>query len=93
MLDLLEENPSASFAYVGAPTVSENYSESKVNTTRYRIYEYVMDVFLSPSLFKRYFSTKNSAMLLVNKQNNDYEALAKKMIEMFTDLYHDLEPL
>ncbi len=52
-----------------------------------------MDAFPSPFQFKRYFSTKNSAMLLVNKSNSDYEALAQKMIEMFTDLYDELEPL
>ncbi len=53
MHHLLQENPLASFAYVGANTISDSFIESKINTTRYRIYEYVMDVFLNPSLFKR----------------------------------------
>lgn len=90
---LFKENPKASFAYIGVNTVKNGFTELKANTKRYRIYEYIMDEFLNPLSFKRFFSIKNSAMLLVNTANTDYDLLAEKMIVMFTDLYYELEPI
>ncbi|WP_153796219.1 hypothetical protein [Foetidibacter luteolus] len=90
MLWLLERNPTASFAYIGANTIASNFVEDKALTQRYRIYEYVMDIYLSPYEFKRYFSEKNSAVLLVNLENEDIEERATCIIDMFVELYDDL---
>jgi hypothetical protein len=88
---LLEKYPTASFAYVGANSITPSHTESKAFTKRYRIYRYVMDVFLNPEKFERYFSTKNSAVLLVNNINENVPALAIAMIEMFMEIYDELE--
>ncbi len=93
MQSFLVENLLASFAYVGANSITNSFTESKANTKRYRIYEYVMDAFLNPEIFKRFFSTKNSAVLLVNNKNTDYDSHADKIIVMFTDLYNELDDI
>jgi len=69
MLEILYKNPLASFAYIGANTITNNYLEPKAFTKRHRVYEYVMDEFVSTNKFERYISKMNSAVLLFNKQN------------------------
>ena len=91
MLWLLERNPMASFAYVGANTITADFIEDKILSQRYRIYEYVMDIFLNPYKFKRYFSKKNSAVLLMNLENEDVEERASCIIDMFVELYNELD--
>ena len=88
---VLEQHPMASFAYVGVNSITSSQTESKAFSKRYRIYRYVMDVFLNPEKFKRYFSARNSAVLLVNTANDNVPQLAVSMISMFMEIYDELE--
>lgn len=91
MLEVLKENPTASFGYVGANSVTKTYKEGKRDTQRYRIYQRVMDIFLSPLLFARVESAANSAELLLNRKNENLQNLRFEATKMFVEIYPDLE--
>jgi len=91
MLWLLEKEPMASFGYLASPTITKDYKESKSLTQRYRIYEYALDAFIPVERFKRVENKNNSAVLLINKKNQDINKFSRNAIKMFIENYPELE--
>ncbi len=65
MIDLYQKNPYSSFGFKG----SNSIGEANINTKRFRIYRQVMEFFFSLERFFHFYDTKNSAYLLINKDN------------------------
>ena len=71
ILWLLDKEQTASFGYLASPTITKKYKEAKGFTQRYKIYDYVMDAFIPTKNFKRVTNDNNSAVLVINKKNQD----------------------
>ena len=65
MLEIAEQNPIASFGYIGANSLDE----AKENTKRFRVYNRVMQNFFLPANYAHHFLEKESAYLLLRKNN------------------------
>jgi hypothetical protein len=76
----LESNSLASFGYVGANNITNQFIEPKIETQRFRIYEYVMNLFLTPKHFERVYNRANSAVLLINTQIKILNLLRKRLL-------------
>lgn len=82
MKEMYNNNPYASFGFIG----SNSKGESKENTKRFKIYSSVVQQLISPVIFYHRKSLKNSAYLLINKNNPEPE-LFLKVNEMFDRIY------
>jgi hypothetical protein len=91
MLEFLKKNPLASFGYIGANSIIDGFEEAKSLTQRFRIYDYVMGIFLNTENFLRLYSEKNSGALLLNLKNENIDKLIEYAKEMFIRIYPDLE--
>jgi hypothetical protein len=91
MLEFLKKNPLASFGYIGANSIIDGFEEAKSLTQRFRIYDYVMGIFLNTENFLRLYSEKNSGALLLNLKNENIDKLIEDAKEMFIRIYPDLE--
>lgn len=62
-----------------------------MKTQRYRIYDYVIGIFLDADKFERIVNISNSGVLLLNKANNNLAELKTLISNMFIEIYPDLE--
>lgn len=101
---ILHEEPLASFAFIGVHKIkgpnangksNKNSNESKEieQAQRYRVYKRLTEYFLGPVTFKHSYQEKSNAYLLINKGNENYEALTEQVIEMFVNDFQDFGDL
>ncbi|MFN3489554.1 MAG: hypothetical protein ACK4YV_10495 [Emticicia sp.] len=90
MLSIATENELASFGFIGANTISEDFYENEINTQRFRIYRRIMLNFFREESFSHLEEPSISAYLMVNKKNKNFEELTPKIVEMFQEVYPDL---
>lgn len=88
----LDISPSASFAFVG---VHKEGKETKktANTQRHRIYTKVTEYFLGGETFLHSYEKQTNCYLLVNRINENPEALHKTIVDMFADEFSELSHL
>lgn len=84
MEHILEQNPYASFTFIGAHSLGEGLH----NTKRFRIYSGVMARLYSPLLFWHYQYIEQSAFLLLNRNNQEPD-LFPKVESMLKTYYLD----
>lgn len=82
--EIYEKNPYASFGFIG----SNLPAETKDNTKRFRLYAKVINQVISPILFEHKQSKKNSAYILINRENHEPNLL-EKIETMFERIYLD----
>lgn len=82
MLSIYQNNPKASFCYIGAASLDETQTITK----RARIYRYMMVNLFSEVNFAHFPYSKYNAYLLVSK-NNDTPKLVAKIEAMFLNMY------
>ena len=83
MLYFYAKNPSSSFAFIGANSLTE---DSVKNTKRFRIYKRIMENSFSPFTFNHRIYEDESAYILLNKDNAE-QNLLEKVEQVFTDCY------
>lgn len=91
MIDMLRQNPTASFGFIGANTITKDYTEQKYYTKRFSIYKTLMSSWFPEDKFLHSMNEANSAYLLINKDNDSYEELMKEAVKMFIRNYPDLD--
>jgi|SRR5439155_22141805 len=90
MLEILKNNPGASFSWAGFPVIMKNKKESKLFTQRFRIYKNVMLNFFNQENWYHYEDYRTSTYLLVNKQRAHIDKYMEKVIKMLINIYPDL---
>lgn len=84
---VLQENPSASFGFVGSRTINPNISEELPHDTkRFNVYKRFMENKFSTDSFLHVASPDYSSYMLINKAN-DEPFLLLKYTEMFNKIY------
>ena len=78
----IAKNPFASFAFIGSNSVNEN----RENTKRFRIYKQLMENIFSPLNFKHLSFLRESAYILINKDNSEPNLLPLYE-NMFREIY------
>lgn len=74
MLEYYRKNPYSSFGFIG---INSLFEASRKNTKRFRIYRRIMENTFSPIHFTHYVYEKESAYLMLNKDNSESDLLAK----------------
>ncbi len=82
MIELLKDNPFASFAFVGSPLLNEEQS----NTKRFKLYAKVVGNLVGPIFFEQHFDESKSAYILLNKNNED-KFILDKIQALFSSIY------
>jgi len=86
---ILDENPLASFAFVGAPTRPELKQKRISNTKRYRVYLKFALTFFAPINYSHALIEEKSACLLLNKKKLEKnQLLLVNVIDMFERVYN-----
>ncbi|WP_338812768.1 hypothetical protein V9L05_15545 [Bernardetia sp. Wsw4-3y2] len=84
MIWLYKKDNLSSFGFIGANSEGEEIG----NTKRFKLYVKIMLNLFSPKLFEHKEYEKNSAYLLLNKQNSEeYENLQEVIEELFIKYY------
>ena len=84
MFLLYNENPRASFGFIGANC--EN--ESQENTKRYRVYNKIVATQVSENIFKHVENIGKSAYMLINRDElKEYPDLVEEIERTFQELY------
>lgn len=88
MLSVLEDNPHASFGFIGA----NSEGEDTANTKRYRVYNKVVASKISSEQFKHIENVEKSAYMLINREElAKHPDLVERIEESFVDLYDFFE--
>lgn len=88
---VLEQKPLASFGFIGSYTISDNYTEEKNCTQRFRIYKMVMENLIGETLFHHSMDLIHSTYLMVNNGNKSPEEVVAKARTMFEKVYPGLD--
>ncbi len=84
MIWLYKKDNLSSFGFIGANSEGEEVA----NTKRFKLYVRIMLNLFSPNLFEHKEYDKNSAYLLLNKENSEeYDNLQEAIEEMFVKYY------
>lgn len=89
---LLQEQPGASFGFIGSRTIDraskrvEGYSK----TQRFRVYRRIVNETIGPATFEHFEYETISGYLLVNKSVGDIELKERVLIKMFSETYENL---
>ena len=83
MIEVLKENPFASFAFIGSPLPKEKPN----NTKRFRVYSKVMRQVISTTQMEHYLSPNSSCYIILNRHNEEPDLL-NKVITMFRSMYN-----
>ena len=84
MIKFFKDEPTASFGFIGANSISENREETK----RFNIYKKVMENFFSPVHFAHHNYNKESAYILLNRKTSENSL---SIIEELFTKYYDFE--
>ena len=85
MLSIYEENPMASFGFIGANGLNENSTNC---TKRYRVYSRIMATYFSSERFYHKENKAKSAYMLINKKSlRQDENLISKIESFFMEQY------
>ena len=89
---LLQEQPTVSFAFVGARTLDTKSSkvESYIKTQRFRVYKYIVAKNIGTQIFTHYTNEEVSSYLLINNQVKNTSVKKKEIENMFKETYDDL---
>lgn len=88
MLAVLEENPRASFGFIGANCEGEDIG----NTKRYRVYRKIVATKISDSSFQHIRNKSKSAYMLINRAELEVQPdLIDRIEETFLELYDFFE--
>lgn len=80
MLSIYEENPDASFGFVGANRIDESPNETK----RYKVYSTIVATYFSNEFFFHKENKEKSAYLLINNKSlSNNPTLVKKIEDFF----------
>ena len=84
MLSIYEENPDASFGFVGANRIDESPNETK----RYKVYSTIVATYFSNEFFFHKENKEKSAYLLINNRSlSNNPTLVKKIEDFFKNQY------
>ena len=88
----MQEQPSVSFAFVGARTIDSQSSkvENYENTQRFRVYKYIVSKKIGTQIFSHFSNDQISSYLLLNKQEKNIKARKAAIKDMFKETYDDL---
>ena len=88
LMELAEQNPNASFGFIGANLPGESDHETK----RFRVYRRVLTTYFSEEHFLHYQIVEKSAYALVRRHvvNNNPEII-KEISTYFSDNYTDFD--
>ena len=88
MLSVLEQNPQASFGFIGA----NGEDEDTTNTKRYRVYNKIVASKISTERFHHIENVEKSAYMLINRNElAKHPDLVERIEDSFIDLYHYFE--
>ncbi len=82
IIELANDNPFASFCFVG----SRLLTEEKSNTKRFKLYSRILESKVSSVNFEHKHSKKYSSYIMINRHNTDKNFL-DKVVAMFKELY------
>jgi len=85
MVDIYNDNPFASFAFIGSPL----NGEGEKNTKRFRVYSKFIENVISPTAFEHKTSRTHSAYLLLNRNNQETDLLPK-IENMFRPIFEHM---
>ncbi len=91
MLYIYKSSPFASFGFIAANSIFDDYKETVYNNKRYRIYRQLMADFFPSDLFAHVANEMNGAYLLVNRTNQDIDTFTGNALKMFIYHYPDLD--
>jgi len=91
MLAILHQNDTANFGFVASNTIEGKYIEPKYYNQRFRIYKKLMSYWFPDNLFLHTINEANSTYLLLNRKNQNLEALTERIVEMFIRNYEELD--
>lgn len=77
--EIYNNNPFASFAFLGSPSMGEGYSDTK----RFQLYCKVIANCIGPVHFEHQYSKEHSAYLLLNRDLEEADVL-DKIVKMFS---------
>jgi len=89
MLSIYEDDPLASFGFIGAAIIDEEKKENTANTQKYRVYSTIVKNLFSDRLFIHAYNKEKSAYTIINR-NNPEPDLIDKVQKMFADYYPSL---
>jgi hypothetical protein len=92
MLSIYNENPSASFGFLGAHIVKTdiNYIEAKNVTKRFRVYRDAIVRLFGLETFTHHRDFEHSTYLMISNKNKDVEDVKEKAKKMFDDIFPEL---
>ena len=95
MLHFYEENPLASFGFIGTNSSNKKKHNKKIkesisNTQRFRIYTRLMSAFFGKKTFSPSQNRKYSAYLMINRKCGGIREFKDKAQRMFSREYVDL---
>ena len=92
MLSIYNENPSASFGFLGAHIVKTdiNYIEAKNVTKRFRVYRDAIVRLFGLETFTHHRDFEHSTYLMISNKNKNVEDIKEKAKKMFDDIFPEL---
>ena len=88
MLELAEQNPTASFGFIGANLIGESEHETK----RFRVYRRVLTTYFSEEHYMHFQIVEKSAYALVRKQVIEKNPnIINEISTYFSDNYTDFD--
>jgi len=94
--DIQDRIPSASFVFLGEPTIQEKSDrveeEERMLTKRFRIYRTIAEALFSPDNWSHIRYDQISGYILLNRKKADSEeGIEGRIIKMLKDQYEDLD--
>ena len=89
-LDILKTQEFASFAFVGVPKEGKE-EKDKENNQRLRIYKQLAENFFGTDTFKHGHEYRVNCYLMVNKKNENPDGLYETIIDMFANVFNELD--
>lgn len=88
-----ENNPFASFGFVGSPTKKELKTTKLKCTKRFRVYNYFATFFFNPENFDHSYDENKSVYIILNKEAVKKDSkILDKIVDMF-QAHYDIEGL
>lgn len=90
MLSIYTSNNNASFGFLGANTIDNNYNEPKKETKRFRVYRDAVVRLFGEKTFTHHRDFLNSTYLMINNKNESIDLIKEKARKMFEELFPEL---
>ena len=92
MLSIYNNDPMASFGFIGAHTINKEigYEEPKSLTKRFQVYKMAMFALFGTETFTHFIDNEHSAYLMISNKNKSVENIKQSAKKMFEDIFPDL---